>query len=109
MLTPPRAESGVPPLSPQGATRPETCNAPTQDRQPLAGAQGLSGGIAMFCRGCEALSRDGASRRRVSPPVWGAERISGLRCVSCRALLDADDIEQLLLEEESQLAQLSLV
>jgi len=64
----------------------------------------------MFCRGCEALSRDGASSRRVSPaPVWGAERISGLRCVSCGALLDADDIAQLLLEKESQLAQFGLV
>ena len=64
----------------------------------------------MFCRGCEALSRDGASRRRASPvPVWGAERISGLHCGSCGALLDAEDIAQLLLEKESQLAQFGLV
>jgi hypothetical protein len=65
----------------------------------------------MFCRGCEALSYEGVSRRRVSSParVWGAERISGLHCASCGALLGAEDIAQLLLQKESQLAQFGLV
>jgi hypothetical protein len=65
----------------------------------------------MLCRRCEALSHEGASRERAFSPtrVWGAERISGLRCASCGALLGAEDIAQLLLQKQSQLAQFGLV
>jgi hypothetical protein len=65
----------------------------------------------MLCRRCEALSYEGASRRQSGAlaRVWGAERISGLRCASCGALLGAEDIAQLLLQKESQLAQFGLV
>src|SRR5258705_5399894 len=73
--------------------------------------KGYRGGIGMLCRRCEALSFEGASRRRAPPSarVWGAERISGLHCVSCGTLLGAEDIAQLLLQKESQLAQFGLV
>jgi hypothetical protein len=41
--------------------------------------------------------------------VWGADRISGLRCPRCGNLLDADDIAQLLLQKQSQLDQFGLL
>jgi len=41
--------------------------------------------------------------------VWGADRISGLRCVVCGTLLDAEDIAQLLLEKQSQLERFGLL
>ena len=65
----------------------------------------------MLCRRCEVLSVEGAGRRRPTPSarVWGAERISGLHCASCGSLLGAEDIAQLLLQKESQLAQFGLV
>jgi len=65
----------------------------------------------MLCRRCEALSYEGASLRRAGTHarVWGAERISGLYCASCGSLLGAEDIAQLLLQKESQLAQFGLV
>lgn len=65
----------------------------------------------MLCRRCEALSHEGASRRRALSParVWGAERIRGLRCSHCDVLLGAEDIAQLLLQKQSQLAQFGLV
>jgi len=40
--------------------------------------------------------------------VWGADRISGLRCGRCGILLGAEDIAQLLGEKASQLAQFGL-
>lgn len=45
-----------------------------------------------------------------SPPdkIWGADRISGLRCERCGVLLGADDIALLLGEKASQLAQFGL-
>jgi hypothetical protein len=41
--------------------------------------------------------------------VWGADRISGLRCAACGTLLDAGDIAQLLLEKQSQLERVGLL
>jgi len=65
----------------------------------------------MQCRRCDALSRVGASPRRPArtASVWGADRISGLRCARCGALLVAEDIARLLLEKQSQLAQFGLL
>jgi hypothetical protein len=85
-------------------------NARAPEGRRLVG-QGLRGGIGMFCRACAALSHDGArGRGAVSPArAWGAERISGLRCGGCGALLGAEDIAQLLLAKELQLAQFGLV
>ena len=65
----------------------------------------------MHCRSCEARSRDGAtSRKPANPvPIWGAERISGLRCGCCGALLGAEDIVRLLLAKQSQLEQFGML
>jgi hypothetical protein len=67
----------------------------------------------MLCRRCTALWARGAEAGKPkaprSAPVWGADRISGLRCDRCTALLGADDIAQLLLEKQSQLAQFGLL
>jgi hypothetical protein len=40
--------------------------------------------------------------------VWGADRISGLRCARCGVMLGADDIALLLGEKASQLARFGL-
>jgi len=65
----------------------------------------------MHCGSCEARSRDGATRREPAQhgPIWGAERISGLRCASCGALLGAEDVVRLLLAKQSQLAQFGML
>lgn len=42
-------------------------------------------------------------------PIWGAERISGLRCARCGALLGAEDVVRLLLEKQSQLEQFGML
>jgi len=65
----------------------------------------------VHCRSCEARSRRGAAPGEPAHPesIWGADRISGLRCGRCGALLGADDIAQLLLEKQSQLEQFGLL
>ena len=65
----------------------------------------------MHCRSCEARSRGGASPREPAnpAPIWGAGRISGLRCARCGALLDADDVARLLLAKHSQLEQFGML
>jgi hypothetical protein len=65
----------------------------------------------MHCLGCEARSpQDEAPRAPAHPvPLWGADRISGLRCVRCGALLCAEDIARLLLAKQSQLEQFGLL
>ncbi len=67
----------------------------------------------MLCRPCTALSaRAGEAGKPKAPrtaPVWGADRISGLRCDRCAALLGVEDIAQLLLEKQSQLARFGLL
>lgn len=42
-------------------------------------------------------------------PIWGAERISGLRCARCGILLGAEDVLRLLLAKQSQLEQFGLL
>ena len=44
-----------------------------------------------------------------SGQIWGADRISGLRCERCSVMLGAEDIALLLGEKASQLAQFGLV
>ena len=65
----------------------------------------------MYCRSCEAGARRGAVP--TEPPhsgrIWGADRISGLRCGRCGELLGAEDIAKLLLEKQSQLEQFGLL
>src|SRR5882762_11580150 len=66
----------------------------------------------MHCRRCKTPApgapnvpesgRTGAGR------VWGADRISGIRCASCGVMLGAEDIALLLGEKASQLAQFGL-
>lgn len=64
----------------------------------------------MKCRRCEGRAPETAPRARVpSRRVWGADRISGLRCAVCGVLLDAEDIATLLLEKQSQLEQFGLL
>ena len=67
----------------------------------------------MMCRRCTALSARGGGAAMEKAPrsatVWGADRISGLRCDRCAALLGVEDIAQLLLEKQSQLAQFGLL
>ena len=65
----------------------------------------------VYCRSCEARSRRGAAPGEPAHPgsIWGADRISGLRCARCGALLDADDIVKMLLEKQSQLEQFGLL
>jgi hypothetical protein len=65
----------------------------------------------MHCRPCEARSRDDATRREPAhpAPIWGAERISGLRCAHCGALLGAEDVVRLLLAKQLQLEQFGML
>ncbi len=65
----------------------------------------------MHCRGCEARPRDDATPHEPAhpAPIWGAERISGLRCAHCGALLGAEDVVQLLLAKQSQLEQFGML
>ena len=64
----------------------------------------------MKCRRCEGRAPGAAPRERArSRTVWGADRISGLRCSACGTLLDADDIAKLLLEKQSQLERFGLL
>jgi len=68
----------------------------------------------MLCRRCEVPSVDesgGDSRRSGPTParVWGVERLGGLLCTGCGAVLAAVDIAQRLLLKHSQLAQFGLV
>ena len=70
----------------------------------------------MLCRRCTALSaRGGGGGEGNQPqsarpaPLWGAERISGLCCDRCRTPLGVEDISQLLLQKQSQLAQFGLL
>jgi hypothetical protein len=64
----------------------------------------------MKCRRCSAGAR-GATLPALarSRTVWGADRISGLRCSQCGTLFDADDIAKLLLEKQSQLERVGLL
>ncbi|PYO71914.1 MAG: hypothetical protein DMD64_13020 [Gemmatimonadetes bacterium] len=59
----------------------------------------------MYCSSCQARPRTGAAQGR----IWGLDRISGLRCSRCGALLGADDIAHLLLAKQSQLEQFGLL
>jgi len=65
----------------------------------------------MHCRSCETRSRDGSTPREPANPVpiWGAERISGLRCAGCGILLGAEDVVRLLLAKQSQLEQFGML
>ncbi|HEV8511018.1 MAG TPA: hypothetical protein VGQ48_11265 [Gemmatimonadales bacterium] len=67
----------------------------------------------MYCRSCEARLGGGAAPSKDEAahpgPIWGASRISGLRCGRCGTLMGADDIAQLLLEKQSQLEQFGLL
>jgi hypothetical protein len=42
-------------------------------------------------------------------PPWGADRISGLRCERCGALLGAEDVARLLLEKQSLLERFGML
>jgi len=65
----------------------------------------------MYCRSCEARSRDDVTTPEpVHPmPIWGADRISGLRCTRCGGLLGAEDVARLLLAKQSQLEQFGMI
>lgn len=65
----------------------------------------------MHCRSCETRSRDGSAPREPANPVpiWGAERISGLRCARCGILLGAEDVVRLILAKQSQLEQFGML
>ncbi len=65
----------------------------------------------MHCRSCEARSHHDTTPREPAHlgPIWGADRISGLRCASCGALLGAEDVVRLLLAKQSQLAQFGML
>ena len=65
----------------------------------------------MHCRGCEARPRDDATPHEPAhpAPIWGADRISGLRCTRCGALLGAEDVARLLLAKQSQLEQFGMI
>jgi len=65
----------------------------------------------MHCRSCDTRSVAGEPRRTPAHPVplWGAERISGLRCARCGALLGVEDIARLLLDKQFQLEQFGLL
>lgn len=65
----------------------------------------------MLCRRCEGVERGGAGHPAGASPaaVWGVERLRGLMCAACGALLGAEDIAQRLLRKHSQLAQFGLV
>ena len=66
----------------------------------------------MHCRGCKPPAPPSGGASHAEPErdssIWGADRISGLRCERCGILLGADDIAQLLGEKASQLAQFGL-
>ena len=58
----------------------------------------------MYCRSCE------SPRTPSHPgPLWGADRISGLRCARCGALLGAEDVARLLLAKQSLLEQFGML
>lgn len=65
----------------------------------------------MLCERCAGLVQPEAGPRAESSPgaVWGVERLRGLLCVACGALLGAEDVAQRLLHKHSQLAQFGLV
>ena len=65
----------------------------------------------MNCRSCEARSRDDITTPEPAHPIpiWGADRISGLRCTRCGALLGAEDVARLLLAKQSQLEQFGMI
>ena len=65
----------------------------------------------MYCRSCEARSRDDVTTPEPVHPIriWGADRISGLRCTRCGALLGAEDVARLLLAKQSQLEQFGMI
>ena len=65
----------------------------------------------MNCRSCEARSRDAVTPTEPAHrvPIWGADRISGLRCTRCGVLLGADDVARLLLAKQSQLEQFGML
>ena len=65
----------------------------------------------MHCRRCEVGSHDGATPREPAhpAPIWGADRISGLRCARCGALLGAEDVVRLLLAKQSLLEQFGML
>lgn len=65
----------------------------------------------MHCRSCEARSRDDVTTPAPAQPVpiWGADRISGLRCTRCGVLLGAEDVARLLLAKQSQLEQFGML
>ncbi len=67
----------------------------------------------MYCRACKTPAPPSGpasptERGRVAR-IWGADRISGLRCARCGNLLGAEDIAQLLGEKASQLEQFGLL
>lgn len=63
----------------------------------------------MLCRRCEAFSQGRARGTDAqSRVVWGADQIRGVECALCGEILDVDDIERLLAEKHSQLAQFGL-
>ncbi len=67
-------------------------------------ARNLRCPTGMYCRSCE------TPRAPAQPgPIWGAERISGLRCARCGALLGAEDVARLLLAKQSQLEQFGML
>jgi len=61
----------------------------------------------MSCRNCEDRPA-GDEHDGSAAPAWAVERISGLRCARCGALLGAEDIVRLLLEKQSQLERFGL-
>jgi len=64
----------------------------------------------VYCRTCELRSHGTAQSEPAHPGrVWGADRISGLRCGRCGALLGAEDIAHLLLQKQSQLQRFGLL
>ncbi|HEY7192535.1 MAG TPA: hypothetical protein VH439_02260 [Gemmatimonadales bacterium] len=65
----------------------------------------------MSCRACEdrPITEVAGATSADSGSIWGVERISGLRCSRCGALLGADDIVRLLLEKQSQLERFGLL
>jgi hypothetical protein len=66
----------------------------------------------MHCRRCKTpapvASNVPESGRTGAGRIWGADRISGLRCARCGVILGAEDIALLLGEKASQLAQFGL-
>ena len=65
----------------------------------------------MHCRSCQtrAVAREPRRAPAQPLPLWGAERISGLRCGCCGALLGVEDIARLLLDKQLQLEQFGML